>query len=258
MNIKQDTLANLSSLNLEKEEARLYLELLSGPTTHLHLARTTGINRTKVYRLVENLEKRSLVSRRTDDRGTFIMANDPSALEIELAHEEGRVQKQREVFTQLLPELRVLSEAVAKDQFAVQTYEGVEGFKQMQWHELRTKGELLVLGNMAVEDLGIDHRWAEKFRLRNIEQGYRIRELFNKPYRIPDFTKIDSFWEMYDARIVLEEDLPVSTPITVYNDTVAIYQFDDNRRVGAEIVNAAYATTMRHIFEHYWRLGKPF
>jgi hypothetical protein len=42
----------------------------------------------------------------------------------------------------------------------------------------------------------------------------------------------------------------------IYDNTVAVYQFGDQKRVGAEIINASYAATMRVIFEHYWRLGK--
>lgn len=257
MNNKGLLSENLSALNLNSDEARVFIELIEKPNTHLGLSRSTGINRSKVYRIVDALIRRSLVTRRVDDRGMLLVANDPEALAIELVAQEAEVKRRREVYDQLLPELHALSGRSAMDRFAVQTYEGVEGFKQMQWHELSTVGELLVFGNMSVEQLGINHGWAEKFRMHTVERGYALREIFNTTHGVTDFTSNHDFMEMYDARIVAADILPMETPMVIYNDTVAIYQFDDERRVGAEVINAAYAATMRRIFEHYWRLGKP-
>jgi sugar-specific transcriptional regulator TrmB len=50
-----DYLVDLVDFNLSKDEAKLYVALLAGPNTHQKLARQTGINRTKVYRLAEDL-----------------------------------------------------------------------------------------------------------------------------------------------------------------------------------------------------------
>jgi endonuclease YncB( thermonuclease family) len=52
---------------------------------------------------------------------------------------------------------------------------------------------------------------------------------------------------------VPEESLPVATPMVIYNNTVAIYQFTGEKRVGVEIVNEGFARTMRSIFELYWQ-----
>jgi hypothetical protein len=257
MNSKEQLQTQLVDLNLDIDEAKLYVELLVAPNTHLQLARATGINRTKVYRLIENLEKRSLVSRRTDDRGTFLIANDPSVLEMDLVYQEEQMHRRRDAFDRLVDGVRDLDGAGPG--FAVQTYEGVEGFKQMQWHELRCKNEVLVLGSMTVEQLGISHRWAEKFRARTVDEGYRVRELFNRSDHISGFTRNEAFLDLYEARLMPVENLPLpdGTPMVVYNSTVAVYQFKDDRRVGVEIINAAYAQTMRHIFEYYWTHGRP-
>lgn len=257
MNNKDRIVRKLSVFNLKDDEARVFIELIENPNTHLGVARNTKINRTKVYRIVDSLIQRSLITRRVDDRGAFLVANDPEALAIELTAHEDEVKRRREVYDQLLPELQQLGSRSASDRFAVQTYEGIEGFKQMQWHELATRGELLVFGNMSVEQLGISHGWAEKFRMHTVEKGYTLREIFNSTDGVIDFTDNEYFMKLYDARMVDANILPMETPMVIYNDTVAIYQFDDERRVGAEVINAAYAATMRRIFEHYWRIGKP-
>lgn len=257
MNSKHYLIENLAQLNLSKEEAAVYVELLEKPNTHLRLARATGINRTKVYRLAEQLEKRGLIMRRTDDRGTFLVASDPNALEIELSTQEARLKRQRKVLQEAIPKLRTVFND-AKNPFVIHTYEGVEGFRQMQWHELQTKDELLTFGNTTLEDMVDDRHWTDKMRERTVERGYRLREIYNETGRRPDFTDNADFWELYEARHVSEEELPVATPMIIYNDTVAIYQTKDGKRVGVEIINEGFARTMKSVFNHYWKTAKKF
>ena len=257
MNNKKSIIDELRVFNLSEDEARLYVALIEKPNTHLAVARKTGINRSKVYRIAESLLEKGLIARRVDDRGAFLIANDPGELEITLVAQEAQLSKQRAVLDSLVAELRSIGDVSATERFAVQTYEGVDGFKQMQWHELSSETDVLVFGNMTIEQLGISHHWAEKMRTRTAQQGYRTREIYNQPYEKAEFTVNNEFLKHYEARLVSPERLPMRTPMVIYNNTVSIYQFDDERRVGAEIINAAYAQTMRSIFEQYWQLGTP-
>ncbi len=255
MDNKQFLINNLEELNVGEEEAKLYIELLEKPNTHLQLARTTGINRTKVYRLIEQLEKRGLISRRTDDRGMFLVANDPNALEIELTVQEAKLKHQRKVLNEAIPGLRAFYKD-AKSPFIIHTYEGPDGLRQMQWHELQTKGELLTFGNTTIEDMVVDPYWSERMRERTVKLGYRTREIYNESGRSPDFTDNREYMALYEARRVSETDLPVATPMIIYNDTVTIYQFTDEKRVGVEIINEGFAHTMRSVFELYWKIAE--
>lgn len=254
MNNTQRLIEDLKKINLSHEEAMLYVELLAGPNTHLQLARATGINRTKVYRLIEQLEKRSLVSRRTDDRGMFLVAHDPEALEISLLAEEEKIRHRREVLKRLTPTLQTFR-VEASSPFVIHTYEGPEGLKQMAWHELKTKDELLVFGNSTFEEMVGDHRWSEKLREEVARRGYRTREIFNDPLKRPDFTNKENYMNLYEARRIDQDALPVATPMTIYNDTVEIYQFTEGKHVGVEIINAGFAATMRSIFNMYWQMA---
>jgi len=252
MDNKQNVWKKLEQLNLLEGEAKIYTELLEMPNTHLGLSRITGINRTKVYRLVEQLVKRGLVSRRTDDRGTFLVANNPQTFEIELTVHEARLKQQRKVLEEAIPDLQMLYKN-ARSPFVIHTYEGMDGLRQMQWHELQTKGELLTFGNTTIEDMVTDHYWAERMRERTVKLGYRTREIYNEANKSPDFTTNQEYLALYEARRVSEDELPVATPMVIYNDTVSIYQFTDEKRVGVEIINAGFARTMKSIFELYWK-----
>lgn len=257
-NNQNDIVAMLRALRLSSDEAKMYMELLRGPSTHLQLSRATGINRTKVYRLAEQLERRSLIARRTDDRGSFLVASDPSALEVKLISQEEELKRQREALKKLVP---LLTQMHDKDPraFVVRTYEGQAGLKQMCWHELETEGELLALGNGTVEQLVGDDSWADKQRDRQIARGYKARELINweyTPETLPDLTsqKISKA-EIYSHRVLSPNIITFDNQTTIYNDTVAIYHWKYEQKVGIEIISPTYAQMMRQIFEYYWVLA---
>ena len=253
----KDTTSYLQALGLNRDEAKLYLELLKGPNSHLELARSTGINRTKVYRLADQLEKRSLISTQTDDRGTMLVAADPSTLEVELVTREETLKAQRSIFKQVLPNLQALkADSEGPLNFSVQTYEGVEGFKQMLWHELKAKGEVVIFGSGTIESLVPSKRWAEKHRAMTIEANYQVRELINPGKKIENFTKHTEFMNHYGRRALPEDVLPMDNQIVIYNDTVATYCWQNEQKVGVEIINKANAEQMRKTFEHYWGLAE--
>jgi sugar-specific transcriptional regulator TrmB len=248
-------LQRLKSLNLSSDEAHLYLELLKGPATHLKLARATGINRSKVYRLADQLEKRSLVGMRTDDRGTFLMASDPATLEVELITEEENIKQKRQAFENLLPVLNLVKGNDASS-FIVHTYEGEEGFKQMLWHELKTKGENLMFGRASLSDLISNERWITQHQQRMAQADYNdqsIRVLVNPG---EDRRKIFTLATNYQYRVLMPDVLLLENQIATYNDTVAIYHWRHQQKVGVEILNAALAQTVRQMFNHYWELGQ--
>ena len=79
---KAQLLTLLIDLGLREPEAQTYLEALSlGPTTVLALARQTGIKRTTLYTIVEELQHRGLMS--TEVRGfkQKLVAAEPQRLE---------------------------------------------------------------------------------------------------------------------------------------------------------------------------------
>ncbi len=253
---KQDTiLEQLSDLGLKRDEAKLYVELLKGPTTHLRLAHATGINRTKVYRLADQLEKRSLITARTDDRGTFLVAADPATLEVELVTKEEKLKNQRTAFAAVLPMLSAIKTDDTSG-FIVHTYDGEEGFKQMLWHELKAKKECLIFGGGKIENLVSAKGWAEKHRAMTIQSNYKVREIINSGDTGPVFTLNKEFLEKhYRAREISRDIIDFNQQIVIYNDTVSVYNWHDKQKVGVEIINKAYAHTMRQMFEHYWQLA---
>ncbi len=80
LNNKNNVLLQLYRLGLSADEAKVYLALLEEPMSHLGIARRTGVNRSKVYRIADELEKRGLITENQDETGKQLLANDPANL----------------------------------------------------------------------------------------------------------------------------------------------------------------------------------
>jgi biotin operon repressor len=249
----KDLHGQLCILGLSSDEAMIYLELLKGPTSHFKLAQATGINRTKVYRLADQLENRSLVTKRVDDRGMALVATDPSTLEVELETQREVLSRRYTVLKSLLPQLESIRTRNAG--FIVHTYVGEKGFKQMLWHELKAQGELLTMGDTLLEEMVQSPRWTEQYRSKVLAAGIRIRALVNRdsPYR--NFTQNSMYLSHYSCRCIPRDILTLNHAIDIYNDTVAVLRWNDDHKVGLEIIDASHAQAMRQIFESYWSIA---
>jgi sugar-specific transcriptional regulator TrmB len=156
MDNKNGILLSLSRLGLSLDQAKVYVCLLEGGSmSHLQIARLTGVNRTKVYRIVDDLESSSLASIETSDAGKTVIAASPKNLEVKLTTEESKLNNKKAVLAQTLPKLnKIFNKKDDELKFTVNTYEGVSGLKQMLWNELKAKGEIFwVLGRGTIEDL---------------------------------------------------------------------------------------------------------
>jgi DNA-binding MarR family transcriptional regulator len=253
--IKNDILGSLAKLGFTEAEALVYYELTRrGPLTHLQLARITGISRTRIYRIAEQLQRKGVVTKKTDDDGTAVVANSHESLELALVTEAEKLQSQQRAYGQLRPLLNELAaESLPPLNFSIRTYDGVTGFKQMLWNELKAQGELLAFGDGILEDLVGSHAWAEKQRAMTVEKEYTIREIANDPI-VP--TKNQLFAGRITTRRIGEDLLPLRHQIVIYNTTVSIYCWRDGQKTGIEIINKPYADMMRAMFERYWDLAK--
>jgi sugar-specific transcriptional regulator TrmB len=260
LNNKNIIVQNLKKLGLTPDEAKVYVCLLDEPMSHLEIARKTGVNRTKVYRIADELIKRGLIKEEMSDEGRELAAAEPDNLEIALTTAEQKLQNQKQVLKQTLPALKTIFEQGNQPKptdFVVNSYEGVDGFKQMLWNELKTEGEILVYCFGTIQDLVDDLRWAERHREKTLEAGYVVREIINPGGKPEDFTNNTDFvTNAYRRRHLDSKILPIIHQFVIYNNTVSIYNWQNGQKVGAEIINKDYADMQRAIFEHYWQLAK--
>jgi sugar-specific transcriptional regulator TrmB len=116
----------LKEVGLTDNQAKIYLAGLElGPTTILALARKSGVKRTTIYTIIEELIHRGFFTILQKENKKLYIAQDPETLS-EMMHQR------EEIFAKHLPELKSiynLSPVKPKVMF----YEGVENLKRILW-----------------------------------------------------------------------------------------------------------------------------
>ncbi len=245
----------LEQAGLKPREAKLYYELLRlGPSTHLQLSRATEINRTKVYRLIESLHDRQLVTIKIDSSGKRIIPADPTNILLRLNEEQAKIQAQLDNAMKVMPALEELASDANPLNFQVKTYQGIAGFKQMLWNELSAENDLLCFEKGNLDELIPDEEWLERFRAQYVRTGIIAKSIqpIDTKYN-PYFTQNQQYLQSFhQQKYVSPSELDLTHHMTIYNNCVATYCWRDGQKIGVEIVNQHYAQMMRDIFYSYW------
>lgn len=243
----------LMNLGLTKDEIIIYLSLLKGKKNHLEISRETGIARSNVYRIVDNLIDKGIVHETITEEDKVLQSASPRTLELLVLEQEKQAVEKREVFKNIMP---LLSNFVNQDEkFMIKSYKGLSGLKLMLWNELETKSEVLIFscGNLSK---ATGKQFAEKFRFECITRGIMQRAIENIESEIPTTSDHAAFSKHYQLRLLPKDILTIMPEITIHDDTVSIYNNWQEEQLGTEIKNPFLVTFMRQMFEHYWKLAK--
>jgi sugar-specific transcriptional regulator TrmB len=245
---RTDILKQLQLLGLSTVEATLYGQLLRAPLSRLELSRITGINRTKVYRVIDELIARGIVEERSDQSGTKLAATPVDSFERIIKEEEGRLEARRAALKEL-QEFVIDPQPVGK--VGVRIYKGREGLRQQLWNELRgNPREILILskGDSLNEPFG--RLFSERFRAELVRRGIKQRALQNEPDCPGEFGR--EYLEHFKVQTLSREQLNISREMTVLKDRINIYSWSDDTYFGVEIVDRIVAGMFKQIFEGYW------
>lgn len=245
-----------AKLGFEPEIADIYLALYAeGPQTISALARSSGVERTKIYRLIDTLLESSLVEVEPHYKRGVIKAAPISNLHIlitQKAQELKSLQSDLELIEQVLSRNSLSNPATR-----VQFYNGAEGVRQIRWNQTHANSEVLSIMNEPIDAaLGKTFaiRWAEAM---NHKQG-KLRHIVS-----PRFTQLNQEW--YDrhglsellsgvvSRGIGPESFPITQNTDIWDDVTAYYNWKDGEVYGIEIYSQPIADTQRAFFEMLWQ-----
>lgn len=253
-----DTLTSqLSSLGLSEEEIKVYLALVEGRgDTALALARVTGLARTRVYRLLDNLIAHCFVVTKLGGRGSRFVAAPIDSLDFLLFDREHELVKLRSLLPALKAGLSELSEKPA-DSSQVLYYHGLEGLKQVTYNSLRASGELLTFEIGTMNDF-LSEKEAENLREKFVTNQIHTRTLTNATYLYP-WTDVAEMVEKYwQIRHLAPGKHPFQFEILIYNDVYCMYRYHGSDIFCVEIHSQELADMQRQLFEYLWVGAKKF
>jgi hypothetical protein len=251
--------AYFAKLGLQQEIADLYLALYSyGPQTISELSRNSGVERTRIYRLIDTLMESNLIEVESHYKRGVIKAAPISNLHILISQKEQELQS-------LQDELGLIEQVLNRNSLSspatrVQFYHGLEGTKQMFWNETKAKTPIqsILHENMQVKtNSSFFERWVAACNRR----GLTFRGIIND-----QFLTTQSQWyanhsnerlKNWDARYVSDDIFHITHGTMIYDNVVAYYNWKDSEVFGVEIYNQEIADSQRQLFELLWSSAKP-
>ncbi|MDD3647376.1 MAG: helix-turn-helix domain-containing protein [Candidatus Dojkabacteria bacterium] len=248
----------LLDLGLDRFEVKIYLVLVKrGALTILEIARESKVDRSKVYRRLEEMKKIGVVEEIIDEKKKLAQAVGVERLEMLLKDKEAQMIRLKEEF----PSVKAFLSAnigLNDPQTRVLFYRGKRGTRQMIWNVLRLKGEGVgytygimgkYVGKKFVE------RWGKEFRRRRLS----FRHIFSDHY-LENLAKegIKGSWgsDFFQGRYVPQKLLDITHQVDIYNDVVAFYGWHKDDVFGIEIYNKQVVKFQRQLFEIIWKMGK--
>ncbi len=252
----------LTKLGFDEEDIKLFTTLTKyGPQTLLEAARHSNIERTRLYRLVDELAEKGLIEEVPQYKRRTIKAANLSTIEMMVKEEKIKSDALTQTFPTFINALQTLTPTLSKNN--VIYYKGREGIRQMAWHLLRTKGYYYTYSYKFWDEI-----LGEKFTLSLNEEMVRVklkvRDIFSDQYfeYKKQWLKTHGHkplgdWSFWQSRHISEKILKVDQNIDIYNDVVAYYHWQGEETFGVEIYNEQVANFHKQMFDVIWKIAKP-
>ncbi|MCX6707905.1 MAG: hypothetical protein NT001_07290 [Candidatus Woesearchaeota archaeon] len=239
----------LQKLGLLESESKVYLALLNlGSTSAGKIAKETELNRVSVYKALENLSKKGLVSHAIKANIKYFEAVNPAALG-DLIEEK---KKQLDEIKKQVPLLEDIYKGTKK-KIESNIYEGAKGAKALweNWlKEMRKGDEWLILG--APKHAEIFGGYFEEFNKRRARKGIYMRLIYNQ-----DATSLIKIREKQPLTKVALMSKEYVTPasIEIINDHIAIVVYEPEIIIFT-INSKEVAHSFKQYFELLWKIAK--
>jgi sugar-specific transcriptional regulator TrmB len=248
-------------LGLDREIADIYLALHThGPQNISALARNSGVERTRIYRLIDKLMVSNLIEVETHSARGVIKAAPITNLHILINEREQELKN-------LQDELGLIEQVLARNSLSdpatrVQFYQGPQGIKQMLWNELNAKGEIRGYSNRILEEAtGKKYmkRWTEEFEKRQLQARLLINDEFIASWQHGRKTiGTDTLVKSMRYHHISPKHFKLTHLCDMYDNVVGYFHWKDGEVFGIEIYNQAIADSQAQLFELLWEKSQPY
>ncbi|RJQ16980.1 TrmB family transcriptional regulator [Candidatus Woesearchaeota archaeon] len=242
--------AELESLGLTKNEAKIYLFLLkNGQRTTGPIIKETGIANSRVYETLHSLISKGLVNYTLQKEGKYFQAASPNAL-------EEREEERKKKIASLMPSLKNL-ESTQTTPTTSAVYEGFDGFKtafKKIIDDCPANGTIYIIGFSK-------HQYATKslrtfltnMNLKSAKKKQKLKLIFDRSAKA-SFGK-DREKEKYNEVRYLPQEYMSPAAIDIMQDYVYIFLWEEKPFVYM-IKNQKIAESFQQYFNVMWNLAK--
>lgn len=234
----------LENTGLSHKEAKVYTAALElGETNIERLSQKSGIKRTTLYDVVENLKARGLLSTLRRKKRTYYYAEDPRAI-------SGQLKEKQETFESILPELLAIANFIEKKP-RIRYFEGREGLKEVYKETLKYPGQEILDWISEEAFTNFDETWVRKYYIpKRIAAKKAVRAIVPDTPVMREFQAADP-QSLRKTRAVSKEKFPLAIELALYaQDRIAIMVFEEE--IGLLIESPKIYSTLKSIFEMNW------
>jgi sugar-specific transcriptional regulator TrmB len=244
----------LEKTGLKPGEAAIYdVLLLDGDSPASTLTSKTNYKRGMVYKFLDDLKKKGLVSSYNKkgatekSKKTYFRAEPPQKLMDQIENSLQEARSQKEALEAVLPNLET-KYRLQQTKPSVTYYEGLAGTKKI-FQDIYSPKDEPVYGCIDLEkaDAAIpDHITKELIPLRIKNNVLAISFVADSPKGRDVHDKDEE--SLRKSVLLDKEEYPIPAEIDVYENKVAMLSFDREQFVGILIENKDIATTLKTIF----------
>jgi sugar-specific transcriptional regulator TrmB len=245
----------LQVLDIDPEATRVYIELIkTGPSSVLQLSKTTGISRTQMYRRLEELQAKGLVSVEQLTYGSLFRPLPFENVEALIADRDAEVKTAKHDLGTMAELVKQLAGSNAP-KATVQHYYGLAGIKYANWNLTNADKEYKVFEQAHLSQ-HLDKAFARRHREQCIERGLTSYDLTNDTVAsLKDLEPIDT--KRSFIRHIDPEILNISFEAYLYNDCVTLLDYTAGNELALEIHHPALKAMMEQLFDAMWNIAEP-
>lgn len=256
--MEENTITLIKEAGLTEGESKVYLALLKlDSSTSGPIIEKSGVANSIVYRILEGLIEKGLVSYVIKEKTKYFKAAEPKKILDYLEEKKNKIQESKEKIENLIPSL--LTFASTKEDTSVQIYEGFKGVQTCFGHYLLKlkKGEGYNCWGVYPLQEEKYHMFWQRGHIERGKLGIYAKMLFNKGTE-PEILKNRNSYKLCDSRY-MPTDITTPAWFMQYKDTTAIFlHLPKKKAIAVEIVNQDIADSFYAYFEDLWNKSKPF
>jgi sugar-specific transcriptional regulator TrmB len=230
-----------------------------GPQTISELARNVGMERIRIYRMLDELRDSGLIEIETAYKRSILRAAPTDNLELLLIKRKQQLRDLQEDYLSLRAGLDAQNHVSSTT--SVRFYKGLEGLKQMLWNQTKGKGErLTILSDNIQHKAGsaFFERWVRQCNRRGLSSRGIVSDHFIETQQKWYATHHNERVNNWQARYVSDDFFPIRYNLVIYDDVVIHYDWkNDESTFGIEIHSRPVAQLQRQLFELLWQKGQP-
>ena len=241
---------NLEELGFTEGERKVYLALLRiGVSTIGSIIKESGVSNSKVYNILDRLNKKGLISVSSINNVKNFAAKNPSRIKDLIIRKEEEITKIKNELPRL--EKAYLSSEKPQEAEILQGINGIKTFSEMILNKLDKGDTFYILGTPkeSTESLGA---YFQEWHVRRAKKGIKCKIVYNEDLR--DRAKEISKIPLTDIKI-LPENIVLPTVVDIGKEYVTTIIFGE-KPLCIVIKNRKVYESYLVYFESLWEISK--